>query len=409
MLIAVLFLTVILPSFSQDQEVFAPFVSRLQANVDNGSIKLTWKDSNDIAGKIFVYRFTEEITAENFTEALKVAELEPGAEGFIDTPFDTKLYYYAVLIRGEGEKLYKIFIPFRNKTTIPLGLTRIITEEDLAAKITELSTTIQNDFVLLSFNSSAKDREITVYRNTTPIRTTDDLLKSTALRTLSSSKTTLQDFPVPGINYYYAIQDTTMVKLGKFFLKAGENTTILPAQIPLGVRVGLPTSAANRPLPLPLFPLTLNIETGTSLGLPTVYFPDTVGLDAKTREVLYKIYRSNPDYEAEEPAPYVFPEDRPGSLAGGGITTGGEAYTLKTIVNETIAAKDWQKASRELEDFLSLHRSENMELRAHFYLGQAYFLLRKYQQSFMEFLLVEDKFYTQTSVWMDAVFRKLRE
>ena len=387
---------------SQDQAVFAPFVSRLQAVLEKDTIKLTWKNTDDIKGKIFIYRHTEEITAGNFPQSMKIGEVESGVESYSDKPLDTRSYYYAVLIQGQGEKLYNLFIPFRNKTTLAVGRDRIITEEDLAVRITKISTALQNDFITLTFTSSAAEREISIYRNTAPIRSTADLMQSASLKTMSSSKTSMQDYAIPGINYYYAVLDTTMVKLGKISLKPGDNTTILPAQIPAGSRIGLPGSNSSRPLPLPLFPLSYNLSTGTSLGSPYASLPVERQMDNKTREALYQIYRINPEEKTEEPAPYVFPEDRPDKPASG------EAYALQSLLQDSFEKQDWAKAGKDLENFLSLHRSRDIELRAHYYLGQVYFKQRNYEKSFMEFLLVEDVFYVESVKWIDNIFRRLK-
>ncbi|MFP4563991.1 MAG: hypothetical protein ACLFRY_11860, partial [Spirochaetia bacterium] len=256
------------PLFSQTGDVFAPFVSRLKVAAEESTIKLTWKDTEDVAaGSYAVYRYTEEITAENFSEAAKLGEVAPGTESFLDKPDDKRPYYYAVLAKDSAGKLYRLFIPFRNKSITGVAVETLDTIEEQAARITDISTTIEEDSIIITFETSKNRRDLLVYRSTSPIRSSSDLAFAQSLRSIRSSKSSFQDFPVPGISYYYAVIDSGFIKAGDIEFIPGENTTIVPATLPLGTRVGLPVTTINRSLPLPLHLLTTSIEDGSNLPL----------------------------------------------------------------------------------------------------------------------------------------------
>ncbi|MEW5817754.1 MAG: hypothetical protein AB1798_20460, partial [Spirochaetota bacterium] len=154
----------------QQQTVFAPFVSRLKATITDSSIKLTWQDSTDIDGKYFIYRHTEEIKEENFSKAVRLAEVPKGQEAYVDIPPDTQTYYYAVIGQDSSAKSYELFIPFRNKTITGVALKTLVKEEELVAKITDIRTQVQGDAILLTYSVSKEDRDVVIYRSTSPIR-----------------------------------------------------------------------------------------------------------------------------------------------------------------------------------------------------------------------------------------------
>ncbi|MDR1210971.1 MAG: hypothetical protein LBK40_01935, partial [Spirochaetaceae bacterium] len=45
------------------ERVFAPFVSRLTVEVKNNLVRLTWRDSPDVRGPVYVYRSDRPIEA----------------------------------------------------------------------------------------------------------------------------------------------------------------------------------------------------------------------------------------------------------------------------------------------------------------------------------------------------------
>ena len=145
---------------AQDRDVFAPFVSRLKVRTEESSITITWQDTEDVDGTYLIYRHTREIGTGNFKNAVKLAELSKGTEIYLDYPPDKNTYYYAVLVRDSNGRIYELFIPFRNKSITGASVASLASQEQIAAKITGISATTQEDSVLISFTSSKPDRNL---------------------------------------------------------------------------------------------------------------------------------------------------------------------------------------------------------------------------------------------------------
>ncbi len=387
-------------SFAQvAREVFAPFVSRIRVSAENGGVQLTWKDTDDVEGTCIVYRHTEEINGTTFKDAVRVGEVPQGTGSFVDYPEQTGTYYYAVLIRDTNGKTYELFIPFRNKTTKGVAVTFLGTEKELATVITGIETQIQRDSILVTFESSKNDRELIIYRSTAPLTKSTDLAYAQPLRAIPSSRSSFQDFPVPGISYYYAIMDSGLVKIGDIAFAAGENSTIIPASIPVGNRVGLPETTVSRNMPLPLLPLFFKIATGEQLSIPRPMSPPvTDPLDPATNKAVTSLLAGISLETESALTPTILPEDK------GAIVSGGEEYTLKSILRKEFAEKRWMESERLLKNFLSVHRSAEIEQRGRFYLGQTLFFQEKYRDAFMQFVLIRDELYTRVSPWIDRLF-----
>ncbi len=390
--------------FAQTEVVFAPFISRLKVSVKEASIVVTWKDSEDIKnGRYLIYRHTEEITEQNFKDALLLGSVAAGVESYTDNPVDRKKYFYLVLAQNEDGKIYELFIPFRNKTTTGVAAVLPPSEEELASAITGIRAENVEDSIVITFSASKKDRDLILYRSTSPIQNSRDLLKSHAIRTFSSSQEKVQDFPIPGIQYYYAIQDAGLVKIGKVSFSSADNTTVNPVQIPLGkYRIGLPQTAQTfRAIPLPYLLITSGIDSGKDLETSLQFrFPKRATVSPAGSKAIARVLAavSVPNYV--DPKPEILELDRAGASAG-------EEYTLKTILDDAFSKSNWKESTALLENFLSIHRSKEIEARSHFYLGQTYYFQKEYRKAFLEFLLAEEQHYVTVQPWLDAVFRKL--
>ena len=52
-------------SYTQADETFTPYVTKMATEVSEMNIILTWESPEGISGKILIYRHTEEITKKN--------------------------------------------------------------------------------------------------------------------------------------------------------------------------------------------------------------------------------------------------------------------------------------------------------------------------------------------------------
>ncbi|GAH61869.1 unnamed protein product, partial [marine sediment metagenome] len=247
----ILILTGSLPWGEQKStEVFAPFVSRLKAKAGENSITLTWRGSQDVLSHRLIFRHTEEISANNFAEAQRIARLAPETDVYIDYPPDTEKYFYAVLLEDEKKKPYKLFISFRNKTTSGAAISSLAPEKDLAAEVSGIGTRVGENSILISFQISKPNREFLLFRSEAPILNPEDLPPYPVR--LKANTTSYQDYPIQGIDYYYAVLDAGLFGIGRVELTAGVNTTLNPVQLPMGPgRVGLSETAPLHPTTLP--------------------------------------------------------------------------------------------------------------------------------------------------------------
>ena len=450
-------------------EVSAPFVSRLKAKAGEGSILLTWRDAPDLKGPRLVYRSLKEINEKSFPRAELVARLEPSVNSYEDFPRDRKPYFYAVLLEDAQGKLQKLFIPFRNKTSVGVRITgaavkatpSVRTAGAAAAEtpparipgaaaegappsqISALMATVSGDLVRLSFKDSGGNRELLLFRSTVPMRSYGDLLAAAMRVSLNPGSTSYVDYPFSGLDYYYAVVDAGSFKGGKVALSPGQNSTTAPVQVPLGSgRVALPPLQTAIPLPpsqpasaevaptgeqaaapaaataapavsepgrgtLPLLPfLELNFDLTAGGQLPPA--PDFIApqpsptpLSPSTQRAVASVLSGAPAPARPRPEPMALPEDQ---SANGDA----EAGALQAILLERFLPGDYPAAETALRAFLAERHSAAASARAHFYLGQVYYMQAKYEQASLELLQAQDSYYAAVQPWFEACLQALK-
>ncbi len=394
-----IFLLLLTVSTAFTDEIFAPFVSKLQAVPDGNTIKLTWMDSTDNIKTYAVYRSSKKINDDTFSSAEKIGVVPAGHGVFIDTPAKMQPYYYAVLAVHSGNTPYKLFIPFRNITDKPVHVINTVTPEKLATHISGIKTSVLDKRIRISFKSSKPERKIVIYRSTSPIQENEDLSNSSVIATTGSASGVFFDTPVPGVSYYYALFDALLSQKGVFNFEIGENVTKNSTELPLAA-VTLPhktSLAVLREQPLPFLNVRIGIESGKPLASSLISFPRLRHLNKKTRTSVSSLSKSLPAYEPPIPSLYIFPVDR-------AAKENSENYQLVRILNTDFMHKNWYEAKKLLGNFLSLRHSENIVLRTHFYMGQVLYFMRDFHASFMEFTLAEDHFYRETRPWLNSLF-----
>ncbi len=398
-----LFLAFLLPADAQDTSTgFAPFVSRFKATDQESSIVLSWKAPTGIKGYNVIYRYTEEITESNVSKAVLVAKIDVSNESYVDVPPDSRPYYYAVLVEETGKSIHKLLIPYRNKTSTAVAIT--VTGEKLSDStiITGIEASAIEDSILVSFVSTNPSRETVIFRNTTPILTTDDLISSLTPTTLPEYTKSYKDFPIPGIEYYYAVLDAGQFKVGKYRLVKGQNTTSTPVKITDKVtRTGLPDIEYSQLLPLPFLSLSTSVDKDTKiLSSPYILLPDYKKLSEKTRKTVDRFLQKMPGSARKEMKIEILPAETATNETG-------EAYNLQAIVKQYLNPKDMAKLQEKLTDFFRTEHSEEVSARGYFYMGQADYFMGKYDQALVHFLLADDRYYVEIQPWLDACFARL--
>ena len=243
-----------------------------------------------------------------------------------------------------------------------------------------------------------------LYRSPTPIRSLSDLLTASWVASVEETPEGILDFPVPGIEYYYALVDDEGLRSGSPDLVVGRNVTSESALVPAGrYRIGLPEIPyASRSLPLPYLALTRGIGPDSRTLPESLPVPSPSTLKPETQKALSGLLQNGRLPAASPPELMILSEDLETSAVGG------EEYTLRTIVRDRLTKKDWTGASDELARYLSLNRSPSAAGRARFYRGQALAYSGQYREAFFDFLLAQDVLYRPSDTWIDWLLDQMR-
>jgi TolA-binding protein len=429
------------------QSAAAPFVSRLRAAAGQSSVQLSWRTVPGFAGSYRIYRHTREIDEASFPAAVQIGTVGPEVGTYEDFPPAPGSYYYAVLM--DDGKLSPLFVPFRNKTSTAVEVAGAAPERDRAARITGLSAEPIGDAVRLHFQSSRSDRELLLFRSLQPMRSGADLNSSPF--PLKAGTTRYDDYPIPGLDYYYALVDAGLFKIGQAELAAGVNTTLQPVRVPLeSGRVGLPpavleevpppqapSAAAQppagrqsavpargqpaapaarrsgpavaapasapaseqilmsvRPAPLPY------LDLDAARGVPSPALPAPRPLGPVARRAVEAVLREAPPPAVPKLRAQALPEDL-------GADHGPEDSGLGALVSERLLTGDLPAAEQGLLSFLAMPRTDEVAARARFYLGQVYYLRGKLEAAVLELLLARPQYYSAVQPWLDNCLMSL--
>jgi TolA-binding protein len=440
---ALLALLLVLGAWEALAQASAPFVSRLQAKAGQSSVQLSWRTVPGFTGTQRIYRHTREIDAASFPQAVQVGTVGAAAGAYEDFP-PAGSYYYAVLL--DDGKLSLLFVPFRNKTSSPVEVASAAPEGSGAARITGLAAEVSGDAVRLSFQSSRGDRELLLFRALQPMSSGENLTSSPL--PLEAGRRDYEDFPIPGLDYYYALVDAGLFRLGKPELVAGQNSTLQPVRVPLDAgRVGLPPAvmeevpppasvggapapaggraaapsprqpasapaseqiamanamASARSAPLPY------LDLGAARGLSTPPLPASRPLGPLARRAVEAMLREAPARTAPRLRAQALPEELgASSRAASGAASGSEDAALGSIAADSLLTGQLPEAEKSLRAFLAVPRTEAAAARARFYLGQVYYLQGKLQPAVLELLLARPRYYAAVQPWLENCLQRL--
>lgn len=394
---------------TQETPAFVPHVSRLQGEVRNNLVRLSWTDSQDARGPVYIYRSTLPPEGPNLVLGARPVVIPYGVQSYVDEievggTSETTLYYFAAASDETGRRYdvpvapdntISIQIPADSSAYTPSPQEKL--PENLTgirAGITSVGTAVQGDGIIISFTEwpeNSGENGAALYRSIQPIKNTPDLLGAVIVQTGITSPFT--DYPVPGIPYYYAVVAEEDLIRGTVDIIPGRNATLSPAQVsadPAGRDVAFPDRDI-RAMPLPEISVEAAIpgmDAYAATPPPTAFSPQA----AKALEDIPVQPPSNPALKK----PRMFPQD---TEAPG---TGGEEYALALIVKGSFTAQKWEAARDELVRFLALPRSPEVKARATFYLGQCYYFLNQNREAFFEFLAIRDRYPAEAAEWIQA-------
>jgi hypothetical protein len=397
-------LTLAVPAFSQEQQsaVFSPFISQLTVEGRNNLIRLTWTDSQDARGPVYVYRSQTPFDEPRIGTVGQPVEVPYGAQSYIDEGEAYTTYYYYVAASTINGEEYQVMLPTINTISISLeevegaDFSRSSFEWRPSSRpeLSTLEAKNQGDSVVITYRiGNAVRSGVVLYRSVQPITQYRDLLKAVIVQ--SGLTSPFVDYPVPGIPYYYAVVFEDDLRAGQVGINGGVNATINPVEVPVGpYRVGLPGTAGTiRSMPLPL--ISVYSAAPWSDGLSEI--PPAVPLSVEAAKAVADI--KAPSRLSRRPAksPRAFSQDLRST------PDRGEDYALRTIVQGPFSKWEWPRSREELLRFLALPHGDQAEARARFYLGQVYYFSGLPREALFEFLFIQSSYPHESFEWVGAV------
>ncbi|MDR0377277.1 MAG: hypothetical protein LBH70_05735 [Spirochaetaceae bacterium] len=377
--------------------VFAPFVSLLRGEVEHNLIRLSWIDSRDVRGPVFIYRSQTPFDTEHPYHLVQPIEAPYGAQSYLDTVETAGQWHYFVAASDERGRLYEIFMPYGNTVTVTVEeiqreSSRFVQNSGAPSKITGLEAAVQGDGVLISFTLSAPVRNLALYRSVNPITNLQELLNAVFVE--NGVLSPFMDYPVPGIPYYYAVITEDELISGNMEIYPGSNATVTAVEVSAGSRIGLVPSPGIRAIPLPLISASTISPSGNYENVPP---PALLSPEAAWAVNSLNLRRTAP---LPPKIPRVFEQD----LAP---PSGGEERGLRSIVQGSFRSRDWPVCRDELVQYLSLPHSAASEVRARFYLAQAHYFNGSYREALFEFLSAQSHYPKETQEWVQAALLML--
>jgi hypothetical protein len=387
-------------SEASEQAVFYPFVTELRGQIRNNLLRLSWRDSPDLRGPVFVYRSLSPFQG-NISAEIQPIEVPYGAESYIDEIDNSGIYYYFVAA-SDLERNHRI--GFFSGNTISMEVTESIALLNVrtpvpqepapavtASGVSALRVQAEDSRVIISFRYE-KTGNLILYRGIRPITRAADLLGAVIIKREAGSP--FIDNPVPGIPYYYAVVPEEELIHGTVAILPGINATLEPTQV---VQENAGGSANVRAVPLPFISLAAATQGN-------YVFEDTPRNGVLSPEAI-KALENIPVYQKNPPPlknSHIFSRD----LETSGL---GEDYLLGAIIQGPFLNNEWNTAQDELLRFLDLPRSGSSEARARFYLGQCYYYSHSLREALFEFLQARVFYPDEAAEWIQVTLNTMVE
>jgi len=364
-------------------------VSNISAEARNNLIRLTWIDSPDARGPVYIFRSSRPFSG-SIPANIRPVVVRYGEQYYIDDSDDLENLYYFVAASDVSGRRYDIIIPRVNSAVVNISGTAggIPAGKEPEAPpipgISNLIARLEGEKIVITFDVNGPRKNTILYRSTQPVKEPRDLLN--AIMVKSGFDSPFTDYPVPGLSYYYALVYEDEISGGSIGIKPGINATISAVT----VSGGRAEERALRPMPLPTMTLNNDMRDG-------YFLPDTTG-SVSLSENTAKIIRNTPVPEKvplEQRRPRVFTVDLQ-------APSGGEDSALFQIISDSFIKRDWEKARTDLLHYLSLPRSKDVEARARFYLGQTLYFSGYFRGALFEFLAIKSFHPVEANMWIDS-------
>jgi hypothetical protein len=381
-------------------------VSDLQGEVKNNLLRLSWVDSPDAKGPVYIYRSASPFERDtNLSLLRRPIEVPYGVQSYIDEIESQGTWYY--FVAASDDEGLRFVLPIVPDNSIGVEVSAFSDESVVTVappeeipvvkglSVSNLAASVEGNGVIITFSAEDRTRAMVLYRSVRPLKQARDLVGAVIVQPGIAAPFT--DYPVPGIPYYYAIIFEDELTKGTAALYPGMNATVQAVEVPPG-EVGLSSSDRDiRSLPLPMISLATaapGMNAFTETLAPAELSPEA----SKALEDLSAVRKK----ASPAKSPKAFSQD----LEAPG---GGEEYALRSIVQTAFLKKDWNACRDALASYLSLPRSSASEARARFYLGQCYYFLEQYREGLFEFLSAQSVYPVESAEWIQASLSALVE
>jgi len=383
-----LFLAFNLDLLAQSRD-FTPYVTQIRVEVRNNLIRITWVDSPDARGPVYIFRSARPFTG-TIPANIRPIVVSYGDQYYIDDADDMENLYYFIAASDTSGQRYDIILPRINSTSLisaqtdPYIVIAPPTQTEAAEGIHNIKVSLDGDRVIITFDTSGPRRNVILYRSTQPVRRPQDLLNAVIVQSRITSP--FVDSPVPGLNWYYTAIYEDDIATGSMGIRPGINTTTTPVSIS-----GINTERSIRPVPLPL----LSLRSPNSNSFFFTEIPEETPLSIESSNVLRET-QMPPKNPLTLKSPRVFTDDLV-------APTGGEESALFQIIVEYFVTFEWETARSSLQNYLAIPRSREIEARARFYLAQTLYYTGSYREALMEFLSFRSFHLAEANSWIEAV------
>jgi hypothetical protein len=364
-----------------------PYVSQITAESRSNFIRLSWVDSPDARGDVFIFRSTRPF-GDILPPNSKPIIVKYGTQSYIDDSDDIEVIYYFIAASDTAGRRYEMIIPNVNVVSInvlnPQVPERPIHRPELVMGISNLTARQVNNRITISWDIDGSPRNMILYRSMQQIQLPQDLKNAAIVQ--ASMETSLTDSPVPGLPWYYAVIFEDEIALGNMGIRPGRNATTQAVMIPAAAS----GDAALRPLPLPV--MTLQSVAGE--GEIFINSPQRIPLSDDIMRFLDTSINQKMPLQLKKPRIFISDLESPAS---------GEESAFIQIIHEYFIKSDWENTKIELQNYLSLPRSKEVDARARFYLGQAFYYSGNYRAALTEFLTVTSVYPIEANIWVSAV------
>ena len=379
-------------SLALQQNEPSPTVSQVRSETRNNLIRLTWVDSPDAQGPVFVFRSTRPF-GRTIPAHIRPVVIRYGDQSYIDDAEDLENLYYFIAASNTAGQRFDVIVPQVNSIHVNIFGSPAVQapsvetapEPEVILGISNLRARQDGERVVITFDTTEPRKNAVLFRSMQPIRHQQDLLNAAFVSLASAAP--FVDFPVPGLSWYYALVYEDEISGGNIRIKPGVNATISAVTIS-GDEVA---ERPLRPMPLPLMTLSNAMPEGFFLSNVTEQTPLS---DEAQRMLSTAGFPPKPLLELKNPRIFTIDLQAPSA---------GEDSALFQIINDFFIMRDWEGTRVNLIHYLSLPRSKEVEDRARFYLGQVLYFSGDFNGALFEFLTIRTSHPVEANAWISAV------